>query len=69
MVIQETHLFTGTIADNIRYGNPHATDEEVVEAAKIANADSFIKWLPGATIPCSTPTAEIFHRGRDSSLP
>ena len=46
MVIQETHLFTGTIADNIRYGNPHAADEEVVEAAKIANADSFIKWLP-----------------------
>ena len=46
MVIQETHLFTGTIADNIRYGNPHATDEEVVEAAKVANADSFIKWLP-----------------------
>lgn len=46
MVIQETHLFTGTIADNIRYGNPHATDEEMVEAAKIANADSFIKWLP-----------------------
>ena len=46
MVIQETHLFTGTIADNIRYGNPHATDEEVVEAARIANADSFIKWLP-----------------------
>ena len=46
IVIQETHLFTGTIADNIRYGNPHASDEEVVEAAKIANADSFIKWLP-----------------------
>lgn len=46
MVIQETHLFTGTIADNIRYGNPHATDEEVVEAARIANADTFIKWLP-----------------------
>lgn len=46
MVIQETHLFTGTIADNIRYGNPHATDEEVIEAAKIANADTFIRWLP-----------------------
>ena len=46
MVIQETHLFTGTIADNIRYGNPLATDEEVIEAAKIANADTFIKWLP-----------------------
>ncbi|CDD63364.1 aTP-binding cassette subfamily B bacterial [Firmicutes bacterium CAG:882] len=46
MVIQETHLFTGTIADNIRYGNPHATDDEVIEAAKIANADTFIGWLP-----------------------
>ncbi len=46
MVIQETHLFTGTIADNIRYGNPHATDDEVKEAARIANADAFIKWLP-----------------------
>ncbi len=46
MVIQETHLFTGTIADNIRYGNPHATDDEVIEAAKIANADTFISWLP-----------------------
>lgn len=45
MVIQETHLFTGTIADNIRYGNPHATDDEVIEAAKIANADTFIRWL------------------------
>ena len=46
VVIQETHLFTGTIADNIRYGNPHATDDEVIEAAKIANADTFIRWLP-----------------------
>ena len=46
MVIQETHLFTGTIADNIRYGNPHAADDEVIEAAKIANADTFIRWLP-----------------------
>ena len=46
MVIQETHLFTGTIADNIRYGNPHATDDEVIVAAKIANADTFIRWLP-----------------------
>lgn len=46
MVIQDTHLFTGTIADNIRYGKNDATDEEVYEAAKIANADSFIKRLP-----------------------
>ena len=46
MVIQETHLFTGTIADNIRYGKLDATDEEGREAAVIANADSFIKRLP-----------------------
>lgn len=46
MVIQDTHLFTGTIADNIRYGNLSATDEEVRQAAIIVNADSFIKRLP-----------------------
>ncbi len=46
MVIQDTHLFTGTIADNIRYGRLDATDEEVVNAAKIANAHSFIRRLP-----------------------
>ena len=46
MVIQDTHLFTGTIADNIRYGKLNATDEEVREAARIANADSFIRRLP-----------------------
>ena len=45
MVIQDTHLFTGTIADNIRYGNLDVTDEEVTEAARIANADSFIRKL------------------------
>lgn len=45
MVIQDTHLFTGTIADNIRYGNLSATDEEVRQAAIIANADSFINRL------------------------
>lgn len=46
LVIQDTHLFTGTIADNIRYGRLDATDEEVRDAAKIANADSFIRRLP-----------------------
>ena len=46
MVIQDTHLFTGTIADNIRYGKLDASDEEVKNAAKIANADSFIRRLP-----------------------
>ena len=46
MVIQDTHLFTGTIMDNIRYGRLDASDEEVMEAAKLANADSFIRRLP-----------------------
>lgn len=45
MVLQDTHLFTGTIMENIRYGRLDATDEEVIEAAKTANADSFIRKL------------------------
>ena len=46
MVLQDTHLFTGTIADNIRFGKLDATMEEVEQAARIANADSFIRRLP-----------------------
>lgn len=46
IVLQDTHLFTGTIADNIRYGNLNATMDEVVQAAKLANAHGFIKRLP-----------------------
>ncbi len=46
IVLQDTHLFTGTVRDNIRYGKLSATDEEVVAAAKLANAHSFIKRLP-----------------------
>ena len=46
IVLQDTHLFTGTIMDNIRYGNLDATDEQVYEAAKLAHADQFIKMLP-----------------------
>ena len=46
MVLQDTHLFAGTIADNIRFGKLDATDEEVRRAAKVANADSFISRLP-----------------------
>ena len=46
MVIQDTHLFTCTIMDNIRYGNLAAADDEVEEAARLANADSFIRRLP-----------------------
>lgn len=46
IVLQDTHLFTGSIKDNIRYGNISATDEEIISAAKLANADTFIKHLP-----------------------
>ncbi|MCR5079302.1 MAG: ABC transporter ATP-binding protein/permease [Bacilli bacterium] len=46
MVLQDTNLFTTTVKENIRYGNPEATDEEVERAAKLANADSFIRMLP-----------------------
>lgn len=46
MVLQDTNLFTGTVKENIAYGNPDATDEQIKEAAKLANADSFINMLP-----------------------
>ncbi len=46
IVLQDTHLFTGTIMENIRYGNLDATDEECIAAAKLANADGFIRMLP-----------------------
>ncbi|MBQ8905764.1 MAG: ABC transporter ATP-binding protein [Ruminococcus sp.] len=46
IVLQDTHLFTGTVMENIRYGRTDATDEEVIAAAKLANADSFIRKLP-----------------------
>jgi ATP-binding cassette subfamily B protein len=46
IVLQDTHLFTGTVMENIRYGKLDATDEDVVKAAKLANADGFIRRLP-----------------------
>lgn len=46
MVLQDTHLFTGTVMDNIRYGKLDATDEECINAAELANADGFIRRLP-----------------------
>ena len=46
IVLQEVNLFTGTVMENIRYGNPNATDEQCMEAAKLANADGFIRMLP-----------------------
>lgn len=42
IVLQETHLFTGTIMDNIRFGNPDASDDDVYQAAKLSHADEFI---------------------------
>jgi len=46
MVLQDTHLFTGTVRENIRYGRLEATDEDVEQAARLANADGFIRHLP-----------------------
>ncbi len=46
VVLQDVNMFTGTVMENIRYGNPEATDEECIAAAKLANADSFIRMLP-----------------------
>ena len=46
MVLQDTHLFTGTVMENIRYGKLDATDEECIKAAELANADGFIRRLP-----------------------
>ena len=46
IVLQDTHLFTGTVKENIRFGKLDATDEEIVAAAKLANADGFIRRLP-----------------------
>lgn len=46
IVLQDTHLFTGTVKDNIRFGKLDATDEEIIAAAKLANADGFIRRLP-----------------------
>ncbi len=46
MVLQDTHLFTGTVMENIRYGRLNASDKECIAAAKLANADSFIRRLP-----------------------
>ena len=46
IVLQDVHLFTGTVMENLRYGNPDATDEQCIAAAKLANADGFIRMLP-----------------------
>ena len=60
MVLQDTHLFTGSIADNIRFGKLDATREEIEAAARIANADSFIRRLPqGYDTPVTSDGANL----------
>lgn len=68
IVLQDTHLFTGTISDNIRYGNLHATDEEVKEAAKLANAHTFIKHLPHGYDTVITGDGEGLSQGQRQLL-
>ena len=68
IVLQDTHLFTGTIADNIRYGNLKATDEEVKAAAKLANAHTFIKHLPHGYDTVITGDGEGLSQGQRQLL-
>lgn len=68
IVLQDTHLFTGTIADNIRYGNLNATDEEVKAAARLANADGFIKHLPHGYDTVITGDGEGLSQGQRQLL-
>ncbi len=68
VVLQDAHLFSGTIKDNIRYGRLDATDEEVIEAAKIANADSFIKHLENGYDTLISGDGENLSQGQKQLL-
>ncbi|WP_265459319.1 ABC transporter ATP-binding protein [Enterococcus sp. HY326] len=68
IVLQDTHLFTGTIHENIRYGKLNATDDEVVEAAKLANADWFIRHLPNGYETVITGDGEGLSQGQRQLL-
>lgn len=68
IVLQETQLFTGTIAENIRYGKPDATDEEVYAAARLANADTFIRHLPQGYDTVLTGNGESLSQGERQLL-
>ena len=69
IVLQDTHLFTGTVMDNIRYGKLDATDEEVKAAAKLANAHSFIKRLPDGYNTMLTGDGANLSQGQRQLLP
>lgn len=68
IVLQDTHLFTGTIRENIRYGNLGASDEEVVQAAKLANAETFINHLPEQYDTVITGDGEGLSQGQRQLL-
>ena len=68
MVLQDTHLFTGTVKDNIRYGRLDATDEEVIAAAKLANAHYFISHLPQGYDTLLTNDGENLSQGQRQLL-
>lgn len=68
MVLQDTHLFTGTVKDNIRYGRLDATDEEVYQAARLANADYFISHLPQGYDTMLTNDGENLSQGQRQLL-
>ena len=68
IVLQDTHLFRGSIADNIRFGKLDATDEEVRHAARVANADSFISRLPHGYDTLVTGTEALIARGMDALM-
>lgn len=68
IVLQDTHLFTGTVKENIRYGKLDATDEEVEKAAKLANADSFIENLPQGYDTIITGDGEGISQGQRQLL-
>ena len=68
MVLQDTSLFTGTIKDNIRYSRPEASDEEVIAAAKLANANQFIKHLPKGYDTVITGNGEGLSQGQRQLL-
>ena len=68
IVLQDTHLFTGTVMENIRYGKLDATDEEVIAAAKLANADGFIKRLPDGYDTLLTGDGANLSQGQSQRL-
>ena len=68
IVLQDTHLFTGTILDNIRYGNLDATDEQIYAAAKLAHADQFIQMLPNGYDTMLSGDGEELSQGQRQLL-